>query len=107
MKVSILPLEWQNLGDIVTPENGCLKLCIYPKCVFLITVTSERETESIGGQENLCENKKAVFQERKLIRELRYLFPILIKNEKKLREEMKKKEERVLRVTKDFLRTRL
>ena len=97
MKVSILPLEWQNLGDIVTPENGCVKLCINPKCVLLITVTSERETESIGGQENLCENKKTVFQERKLIRELRYLSPILIKNEKKkLREEMKKKEERVL-----------
>lgn len=48
LRCYLLPLEEQNFGDIVTPENGCLKLCIKPKCVLLITVTSERETESIG-----------------------------------------------------------
>lgn len=49
----LLPLEKQHFGDIVTPKNGCLKLCVKPKCVLLMTVTSERETESIGEQENL------------------------------------------------------
>lgn len=53
IKVLLLPLEEQNFGDIVTPENGCLKLCKKPKCVLLMTVTSERETGSIEDQENL------------------------------------------------------
>lgn len=57
----LLPLEEQNFGDIVTPENGCLKLCINPKCVLLITVTSERETESIGDQEDIFLKKNSEF----------------------------------------------